>query len=393
MAGDREPSRIGLDALIQAKTYPFPLEEYQARLAKVRAEMARRGAEVLLVSEPENLYYLTGYFTTGYWSYQMLVLPLEGDPFFVIRHLERTALLGTSWVEAHEAYLDTERPADEVAAALRRRGLDRARLGVEKNSWYLTVRGYETLRGLLPGAAWVDCANLVNWLRVIKSPREVEYLRRASAAAEAGVRAGIEAAEPGRTEADLAEAIFAALVQNGSDRVDLGVIASGERFLLTHGRFTARRLRPGDPIRFELTGRAAQYDGRFMRCVSLGPPAAELARSAEAAAAALEDAIALMRPGAVAGDVDRAARERLRREAGVEWPTKIGYTMGIMFMPNPGEQNIRTFMPGDTWVLEPGMVFHMLLFGRGMVGHSEMVLVTEAGRERLTHMERRLFVK
>ena len=383
----------GLDALIQAKIYPFPLEEYQARLAKVRAEMARREAEVLLISEPENMYYLTGYFTTGYWSYQMLVVPIEGEPFYVIRHLERTALVGTSWVEAHEVYLDTERPTEKIAAALKHRRLDGKRLGIEKNSWYLTVGGYEALGALLRGATWVDCANLVNWLRVIKSPREVAYLRRASAAAEAGVRAGIAAAEPGRTEIDLAEAIFAAMVGHGSDRIDLGVIASGERFLLTHGRFTRRRLLPGDPIRFELTGRVAQYDGRLMRCVSLGPPAAELARSAEAAAAALEEAIRRMRPGAVAGEINRAAQERLRRETGFEWVTKIGYTMGIMFMPNPGEQNIRTFMPGDTWVLEPGMVFHMLLCGPGMVGHSEMVLVTEAGHELLTHMERKLFVR
>jgi Xaa-Pro aminopeptidase len=67
--------------------------------------------------------------------------------------------------------------------------------------------------------------------------------------------------------------------------------------------------------------------------------------------------------------------------------------MGIMFVPNPGEHNLRTIMPGDTWVPEPGMVFHMLLCGPGMVGHSEMVVVTDQSHEVLTTLERRLFVK
>ncbi len=373
--------------------FPFPLEEYDARLARVRSEMARRAVDVLLVTEPENMYYLAGYVTPAYWAPQMLVVPLDGAPGLVIPSAEEPTLRETSRLTTFAVYQDAEQPHECMGAALKRWGLARGRVGVEANSWFLTVAGYERLRGQLPEAAWVDCSNLVSWQRIVKSPREIEYLRRASRAAEAGVRAGLDAAEAGRTEADLAEAIFAAMVRHGSDRVELGVIASGERILLTHGRFTHRRLELGDAIRFELTGRCMQYDGRFMRSVILGQPPATMARDADAAAQALGHAISQMRPGAVAGEIARIAVEGLREVTGFQWPTKIGYPMGIMFVPNPGEHNLRTLMPGDTWVLESGMVFHMLLCGPGMVGHSEMVVVTDQGHEVLTTLERRLFVK
>jgi Xaa-Pro dipeptidase len=381
---------IDLDALLRAKTLPFDRAEYDARLARVRQAMARRGIDVLLISEPENMYYLTGYFTTGYWSVQTLAVPLEGEPQFVVRHLERTAVLGTSWLETVEVYLDTQDPAGVIAAVLAKRGWGRARLGVEKHSWYLTVSLFERLQAALPSARFVDASYLVNEVRLVKSPAEIAYLRQAARAAQAAVEAGIAAAEPGKTEADLAIAVFNALVRHGSDRPDLGVIASGERLLLAHGRFTQRRLQPGDPIRFELTGRVGKYNARFMRCAHLGPPPARLQQVSDVAAAALEEALARMKPGAIASEVDRAARDRLS-QGGLSVPIRTGYSLGILFVPSPLEWN-RDFMPESTWALEAGMTFHMLILAEGL-GHSETVVVTPDGHEALTRMDRRLFVR
>jgi Xaa-Pro dipeptidase len=380
-----------LAALTAAKRLPFERAEYDTRLARVRAAMAARGIDLLLVSEPESMYYLTGYFTTGYWSVQTLAVPKVGDPFFVVRHLERTAVLGTSWVEAYYVYQDTEDPAAVIARALAERGVAGVRVGVETHCWFLTVDLYERLRRALPAATFVDAAYLVNEIRYVKSPAEVAYLRQAAAAAQVAVEAGIAAAEPGRTEADLAVEIFRALVRLGSDRPDLGVIASGERVLLSHGRFTQRRLEAGDPVRFEPTARIAKYNGRFMRTVYLGRPPTEVERTSVVVAEALEAAIDRIRPGAVAAEVDRAARARLAKD-GLSISHRSGYSMGILFVPTPTEWR-RDLLPDVTWALEPGMVFHVILLAPSGVGHSEMVLVTKEGHELLTHLDRRLFVK
>ncbi|TIW73947.1 MAG: M24 family metallopeptidase, partial [Mesorhizobium sp.] len=99
---------------------------------------------------------------------------------------------------------------------------------------------------------------------------------------------------------------------------------------------------------------------------------------------------ALMRPGTPASVVDRACREPLLASGLREtYTNRAGYSLGLNHRPSAGEF-IREFVPGVEWVLEPGMVFHMLMMAAGM-GFSETVLVTEKGPERLTTMERKLF--
>jgi Xaa-Pro dipeptidase len=379
-----------LDELKRAKALPFTGEEYDRRLAAVRRAMGEPGMDLLLITEPENMYYLTGYFSTAYWSTQTLAIPLETSPFFVVRHLERTAVLGTSSIEDVSVYQEMDVPTAIIGQVIRDRGFGRLRIGVEKHSWYLTVQMFEALQRELPNAAFVDASYLVNDLRLVKSPAEIRYLREATAAAQAAVEAGIEACVPGRTEAEVAVAVFQALARHGSDRPDLGVIASGERVLLSHGRFTQRELRAGDPIRLEITGRVGKYNARFMRCLHLGPPPSRLQHVSDVLGEALDEAITRMRPGVVAGEVDRAARERLAK-GGVTVPHRSGYSLGILFVPSPVEWR-RDLLPDAAWTLEPGMVFHVLLSTEG-VGHSEMVHVTDRGHEVLTSLERRLFVK
>lgn len=379
-----------LEDLQRAKALPFPVAEYQSRQAAVRAVMRQRSIELLLISEPENMYYLTGYFSTAYWGVQALALPLEGEPFYMVRHLERTAVLGTSIVEDVQVYQELEKPTGLIGRVLEERGYGKARIGVEKHSWYLTVQLFEALQAQIRGARFVDAAYLVNELRLVKSPSEMTYLRQAARAAQAAVQAGMEACADGQTEADVAIAVFTALTRHGSDRPDLGVIASGERTLLSHGRFTQRRMRTGDPVRLELTARIAKYNARHMRCVHLGPPPDRLTHVSRVLSEALDAAISRMKPGVMASEIDGAARERLRK-GGVVVPHRSGYSMGILFVPSPLEWN-RDLLPEATWRLEAGMVFHVLLSTEG-IGHSEMVHVTEGGHEVLTSLERQLYIK
>jgi Xaa-Pro dipeptidase len=179
--------------MTQAFDLPFTVEEYRGRVQRVQAEMASRGLDLLMVHAPENSYYLSGYRTIGYYSYMALLVPPEGDPAHLTRFIEKSVLQGSSWVPNLETYPDTEHYLDATVRVLRERGWDRGRIGIDKSAWYLTIADYEALKERLPDVEWADCPLLVENMRLIKSPAEQEYSRRAGKAASTGMRSALAA--------------------------------------------------------------------------------------------------------------------------------------------------------------------------------------------------------
>ncbi|MFB6452912.1 M24 family metallopeptidase [Bradyrhizobium tunisiense] len=372
----------------------FSAAEYRARLQRTQEEMAKHDLPVLLLHQPENILYLTGFYTTGYFSYHALAVPRSGDPVLILRDMEVPAAHSTSWVKSHTIYADAADPIpvwlDAARRALDGLGLAGGRVGVDEHSWFLTVERWKMLQTLLPNATLVREPRIVDHLRLIKSPREIDYLRSAARQVEAGVRAGIEASVPGATERVVAGAVFNALVSAGSGLPLSGIITSGNRTDLLHGDYSDRRLERGDTVYFELQGIHQKYWARLMRTTVAGPASVEQERIAETMIRIQDEAIALMRPGVPASVVDRACREPLL-DSGLRetYTNRAGYSLGLNYRPSAGEF-IREFVPGVAWILEAGMVFHMLMMAAGM-GFSETVLVTEQGPERLTRMDRKLF--
>ena len=131
----------------------FPKEEFEARLAKVKAGMADKGLDALLQFSPSNLFYLTGYNTAGFNNWQCLVVPMTGNPVLVLRLLERPIALATSWTGSIETYQDHEEPEAAVARTLSDLGLSNASLGAEQTSPFLTVGSYNKLNGMVGAAA------------------------------------------------------------------------------------------------------------------------------------------------------------------------------------------------------------------------------------------------
>src|SRR5690348_7223038 len=141
-------------AMAQPHDLPFSVEEYRARVARVQAEMARRGVDVLLINHLENIYYLTGYRTIGYYSFMALFVPPTGDPVHLTRFVEKSALQGSSWVDDAVFYPDTEHYLDAAVRVMKERHWDGARIGVDKSAWYLTIDDFEKLQQRLPQARW-----------------------------------------------------------------------------------------------------------------------------------------------------------------------------------------------------------------------------------------------
>ena len=383
----------------------FSLEEYRERLDALRRRMEQAGADVLLVTSPENLYYLSGYQTPGYYWYQTLIVPLERDPVFVVRMNEASNVGPLSWVEDCRPYEDFEDWIAHTRDALADLGLAEARIGLDYDSFFLRTRDEKRLVAALPSATFVDGAGLVEEGRLIKSPQELEYMRQAARAAEAGLRAGIDACRAGVTENDVAAEIHHAQILAGSEYTGLPVfIRTGVRDAQTHATWARHRLEPGDSITMEMPGCINRYHAAMYGQVFLGDPPDALLRGMETGNAIMRETKAAIRPGVPAGDVHTLVQERLREAAGeaAQRNSRTAYSIGIAFAPDWGEGHILSMTQGELRPLEAGMTFHLLaghvvLCGMEQIKRSccsDTVLVTEEGCETLTDgVEHKVYVK
>ncbi|WP_018989634.1 aminopeptidase P family N-terminal domain-containing protein, partial [Aromatoleum toluclasticum] len=165
---------------------PFERAEYAARLAKTRAAMDARGIDVLIVSDPTNMAWLTGYDGWSFYVHQCVIVGPEGEPVWFGRGQDangarRTAYIGDDNILGYPDHYvqSTERhPMDYLATELiAARGWSDKRIGVEMDNYYFSAAAHASLVKHLPQARFVDANSLVNWQRAIKSPREIEYMR------------------------------------------------------------------------------------------------------------------------------------------------------------------------------------------------------------------------
>ena len=375
---------------------PFEAAEYEARHAGLRARMEERALDAVLLSGPENQYYLTGYETTGFHSFpQVLIVPRVGPPPLLVTRRIEEGNAAAAHALACRVYLDDEDPAEAVALALRDLGLAHGTLGVEKAVPWLTVRLFEGLQRAVPRAAFVDVSGLVELMRAVKSPAEIAYMRKAAVAVAAGMRAGLAAVREGASEREIAAAVFPARILAGSHFVrNPTYITSGPRSALAHATWLGRTLVHGDVVFLEMGANVRHYDAALIRTAVVGPPGDQLRRAADASLAGLSAAIATVRSGIPGAEVYRATRDAIEKEGCAEFFLhRAGYGIGIEFLTWIERGGV-SLDAGSRTILQPDITLHLvpylLLPGVGSVGFSETVRVTETGCEVLTRCPRGL---
>jgi Xaa-Pro dipeptidase len=365
------------------KRQAFSTEEFEGRVGRVRQAMAAQGIDVLLLHAPENIYYLTGYQTSGYFAYQVLAVTHEAEPVLLVRYLEKGNVWEYAWLEDARTWREGDDVVAETAALVSGASAARKTIGIEKASWFLTAAVAEGLAGHLPNARLVDASTLVDRLRLVKSPAEIAYLRRAAAIAEEEQRAALAAIRPGVTEADVAAAVHYAGIKAGCEYTGLPHhIQAGYRARVGHANWSPKTMEPGESVRLELYGCVERYHATQIRTVVIGAPAEAVARTAAVILEAQDAALAAMRPGASSRDIDGLVRGPIRKIR-PDYYNRTGYSTGIGFPPRTAEWQTLDFNGDSDWALRPGMTFHILAGAHG-VGFSETVLVTETGAERLT---------
>ena len=355
MAG-RAQLRPGVEPRFAA----FPEAEHQARLARARRALREAGFDGCVAVAPEHLYYLAGY---DAWvsvnSPQALVFTLDGDePTLVLRDVDRPLALETSRVRDLRTYrLHAEDPAARIAEVAREKGLGAGRVAVELQSYALPhALGLSLTRALAP-ASVEDATGLLGELRVLKSPREMAYLREAARYAELGLQAARRALRPGLTEIALAGQVEAAMRAAGSDFWAIPTeLASGPRTPGGHATPRHRVIEPGDLVHLEFAGVARRYHAVAIHTLACGEPGPRAREVYGLTRDSLRAGIEAVRPGASAAAVEEASLEPLRK-AGLDpyAMMRFGYGIGIAYPPIWLET--LQISRGVDRRLEPGMVF------------------------------------
>jgi Xaa-Pro dipeptidase len=370
----------------------FDSKEYADRIAALRARMAALGVEAVLLDEIEPMIWIGGY-GSSLNRWRCLIVPLDGEPFIVIRALDAAPCRQASWVQTVLTYRDWEDPMPVLAEALRAHGLAEAKLGFDFQSYAMSVGRFARLREVLPQLRPVDTGPVVNELRLIKSPAEIALLRRSAAICDEAIRRAAAVCIPGGSQRDAARVAVATYVEMGGDPSPAGPITAGSGWDFLHGHLSDAPLAAGDLVHLEFTPRIGGYSARIMRCVSLGPPAPALVEATQTLVALQDRQIAALRPGAIGRDVDAILREGVVR-AGLRpsYDNITGYTLGLYGQQTPRTSDFtRILHPLSDWRVEENMVFH-LYASAGGVSMSETVLVGPEGGERLTQLPRALIV-
>jgi Xaa-Pro aminopeptidase len=384
--------------MAQSHDLPFVVDEYRARVARVQDEMARRGIDVLMINNLENIYYLSGYRTIGYYSFMALFVPTSGDPIHLTRLIEKSSLEGSSWINDRVLYSDTEHYLDVVTRVFKERGWDGLRIGVDKSAWYLTIDDFEKLQQCLVKAKWVDSALLVEDMRLIKSAAEQAYSRKAGKAASEGMRSALGALRAGITEDDLMAAAYAGLFRMHSEFPGLPpLINSGVRHTMAHAMAEGNAVRKDEAVYFEVGASIKRYHAATLRIGYVGTPPKLFHNLTDLCRRSLDAGLDELRPGNPAEAVDRAARKVIADAGyGDKFRHKAGYSIGIALPPDWSEARTMMLRGGEKRLLQPGMVFHILPavfeYREYGVGLSETVLITETGHEILTDVDQKLFV-
>jgi len=344
----------------------FARTEYDRRIATTCAAMARQGLDGLLLFQQESMYYLTGYDTFGFCFFQCLYLGADGRLALLTRSADLRQARHTSIIEDIRIWTDAAgaRPAGELRAMLESLGCKGKRLGIENQSYGLThFNGKQVDEALSGFVKLADASGLVNMIRVVKSPAELRYVRKAGELGDAALKAAVRKTRAGADEGEILAAQQGAVFAGGGDYpANEFIIGSGRDALLCRYKSGRRKLSKRDQLTLEWAGVYRHYHAAFMRTLIVGKPSRQhLAMDAACreALAAVEEQLS---PGRTAGDVF-AAHARVMDQHGMRNHrlNACGYSLGAKFTPSWMDSPM--FYEGNDVEIGPGMVFfaHMIL--------------------------------
>ncbi|WP_206427387.1 M24 family metallopeptidase [Brevibacterium aurantiacum] len=404
----RPQPRPGEVDTIGANELSFSPDEYLGRIASVRNRMIGQGLSALIVTDPANIYYLTGYNAWSFYTPQLLFVPASGPLTLFMRDMDARGAMHTSWLPPEDIVGYPERyvqrphihPFDWVSFALRQRWevarASSSPVGVEMDSHFFSPRAFRSLVNGVPEWRLVDSFELVNWIRAIKSPAEVALMHKAAEVTTESMNAALATIGDGVAQNEVAAEIAAAQARGrgsawGDYPAIVPLLPTGESADTPHLSWTNRKFVADESVSIELAGVHRRYHVPLARTAVVGKPKQELIRLEGVVSEALAAVLDVAAPEVPTAELARTWN-RVLALAGLEKPSRLGYSIGIGYPPDWGERTI-SIRTEDDQILEAGMTFH-LICGMWMNGYgyelSESVLITDTGCDTFTDFPREI---
>ena len=381
---------------------PFSAEEYQTRLDKVRDSMAEYQLDALIIGDPSNMNWLTGFDAWSFYVPQVMLVQHDVEPIWMGRKMDAGAVALTTYLKPEsvmpygEDYVQCNgiHPMDIVAGFLSDLGLNCKRIGYESDTYYFSPKSLDCLQKGIPEAKWIDADLMVNWCRVIKSDVEIDMMRNSARLVEGAMKTAYENIAPGVRQCDLMAKIVAAQIGGNpnfsGDLTALSpLILAGEAASTAHPMWTDEKFTDGQTIALELGGTCKRYNAGLARTVQLGEGPKKVFETAKAVEEGLDAVLDILKPNIPAGLVHRAWQDVLDKH-GLVKDSRIGYSIGVAYSPDWGEHTVSLRAEEGT-VIEENMTLHVML-GMWMDGWgmelSETVAITDTGAECLTQFKR-----
>ena len=345
----------------------FSEKEFESRRNDLAVRLRENSLHGVLVFRQESMYYLTGYDTFGYCFFQCLYLGSDGQLALLTRMPDLRQAQITSVIEDIRVWTDRagHNPVHDLIEMLDDFSCNGKRLGIELHAYGLTAQLWTLLEPVLSNyCKWVDVSHYVNEQRVIKSPAELEYVKRAAELADDALDQAIELAAPGVNEGEILAAMHGAIYRGGGDDpANEFIIGSGENALLCRYHTGRRPLSEQDQLTLEFAGVYRHYHACLMRTIIVGEPDSQQIAMHQASIEAMQACQSMLKPGVEVGAVfdahaqvvDDHGFKNMRMNA-------CGYSLGTTYAPTWMDWPM--FYTGNPVIVQPNMVYflHMILF-------------------------------
>jgi len=309
----------------------------------------------MVVSSTSNLLYLAAIPIQSFERFAALLIPAEGEPALILPDLEAERAHELSSIKVVKSYSDEAGPSTVIKATLAELGLNRGKLGVEST---LPFGSYGRISAAAPKATILDSTDAVMGLRLKKEPSELAKMRKAGRVVERGMRAGVEAIRIGATELQIGFEIEREIRRLGGEKVPFNAVLAGRNAALPHGESTETKIQKGDCVLMDVSATYEGYYADLTRTVFVGEVSASQRRVYETVLEAQSAAISSIRPGLVAGSLDRKARSVIADAGfGNYFIHRTGHGLGLDVHEEPSITSSCPLIlaPGMTFTVEPGI--------------------------------------
>lgn len=359
------------------------------KIKELQTYLKEQQLDAAFITTPDNVFYVSGFHSNPHERLLGVMVFPEADPFLIAPKMEVPDVEAAGWTFETVGHADTDNAWDLVAEAVGRRSISVKKIAIEKS--HLTVERLELLKSAFKEAEIEGFDDQLNQMRVIKDESELELMRKAAELADYAIEVGCKEIAEGKTELEILMAIEFEMKRKGVYMSFDTMVLSGPKAASPHGTPGDRKVQKGDFVLFDLGIVYKGYCSDITRTVSFGEPNEEQKVIYETVRKAEQAAVDAVKPGVLAKDLDKIARDIITEAGYGEFFThRLGHGLGISVheFPSVTATNELVLKEGMVFTIEPG------IYKTGVAGVriEDDVVVTKDGVEVLTKFPKELTI-